>query len=160
MSAGAKACQTMAAASQRVFQQDLLNLVVINGKMQMPMNSTNANERNNEAQNQLPLLSPHRVPPTLMSKESKKSKELTEQDTAKQGPESGAGLKGTEAVTDPYILITNLKDYREASNTGKDSNANSAQGVGPTAPAAGVQEYSEPRDKITDPKMKEPVELR
>ena len=28
------------------------------------------------------------------------------------------------------------------------------------APAAGVQEYSEPRDKITDPKMKEFEELR
>jgi len=57
-------------------------------------------------------------------------------------------------------LITNLKDYREASNAGKDSGANSVQGVGQMAPAAGIHDYSEQRDKITDPKMKEFEELR
>jgi len=76
--ADAKACQTMASTSQQVFQQDLLNPLVINGKVQMPINSTNANEGGDETQNQLVLLSPHRSPHTLMSKESKKSKELAE----------------------------------------------------------------------------------
>ena len=77
--ADAVAGQTMASTSQQVFQQySTLNPIHNNGKMQVPMNSTNANERGDEAKNQLLQLSPHRSPHTLSPMESKKSKELAE----------------------------------------------------------------------------------
>lgn len=105
------------------------------------MDSTAGMEKAEEIKNQLILLSPHRSPRTMLSNESKKSQEGPEYDAAKEAKESANRPQGAEGGADPYILITNLKDYREGSH-GKEQAVNEQTRRGGQM-TSGSPEYSE-----------------